>query len=176
MVISAEFATHADEKFPPSAGLINSSESIANAYLCKNTGPLNDDGSSISAEPPQIRASISISCQRMLHITDQRASGQHDFKGLNVTVNSSMHPNQHNSGPNSLPQDGHQKTVISRPEKYGLLMNHPAMVHEPTTKVASHQKSRYQLELWAYETCHSKMSFAERLEKSNWEVDRLEKL
>ena len=176
VINSAESATHRDEKFPRSAGIIDSSGSIANAYLSENTHPLNDDGSSISSEPSQIRALVPNSCQRTLHINDQRASGQHGFMGLNVTEYSSICPNQHNSGSNSLPLDGHQKTVISGPEKSGLLITRLATVHERTIKVSSHQKSRYQLELWVYETCHSKISLAERLEKSNWEVDRLEKL
>ncbi|KAH7314163.1 hypothetical protein BKA65DRAFT_557807 [Rhexocercosporidium sp. MPI-PUGE-AT-0058] len=38
------------------------------------------------------------------------------------------------------------------------------------------QKSQFQLEQWVHETSLDKMSLAERLEKSKWEIQRLEKL
>ncbi|KAG4433021.1 hypothetical protein IFR05_011504 [Cadophora sp. M221] len=47
--------------------------------------------------------------------------------------------------------------------------------YEKTTQ-SKDQKTRFQLEQWAYETCHRKMTLAERLEKSNWETQRFEKL
>ncbi|PVH83345.1 hypothetical protein DL98DRAFT_585636 [Cadophora sp. DSE1049] len=173
---SAEFAIPEAEKIPRSAGPIDSSKPVANIYFSEDTLILKVDGSSISSEPSKTRALTSTFGQDMLHTTDQTASGQHGPAGSNLTEYSLSNSDRHSLEVNPLTLICPQTIITIRPEELGSPKRRLATVDHFTTKVSKHQRSQYQLEQWAYENCHSKMSLAERLEKSNWEVDRLEKL
>ncbi|KAH9222045.1 hypothetical protein DL95DRAFT_402466 [Leptodontidium sp. 2 PMI_412] len=51
-----------------------------------------------------------------------------------------------------------------------------ATLDHDTPRQSKGQKSGFQLEQWAHEICHGKMTLAEKLEKSNWEIQRFERL
>jgi hypothetical protein len=44
------------------------------------------------------------------------------------------------------------------------------------TSVDTPYQQGYQLQLWVYETSNSNITVAERLEKANWTIERLESL